>query len=99
MDDELELRLSAIACAERRVLLAALRERPGGATITALADDAGLSRFAASHRLAILRRAGLVRMVRDGNRRLHSIELDSFLTIDDWVWSFVSSHHDHGVAS
>ncbi|KQP72501.1 hypothetical protein ASF40_20720 [Microbacterium sp. Leaf288] len=82
----------AIAAEERRALLEVMLEQTApdhrGLSITQLAEATGVSRFAASHHLRVLRDAGVALMTRDGYQRIHRINFQAFLDLEDWVLRF-----------
>lgn len=84
--------LLAIANDERRALLIAMRDLPdtgAGATISELAEATGVSRFVASHHLAVLRVAGLATEQASGRKRLHRVNQEGLLLVDDWLSPFL----------
>ncbi len=95
IDDVLARRLAAIAFGERRALLqrllAAHHGGESGLTITVLAAATGTTRFTASRHLGVLRDAGLVTVDIVGTRRLHRIDLEGVVAIDDWLYPFVDA--------
>lgn len=56
-----------------RVLLVIALDRRGEASVSELADEAGLSRFEASQHLAVLRDSGVVVRRKDGRRQLYRL--------------------------
>lgn len=57
-------------------------------TITDIARATELSRFSASRHLAVLVEARLVHCAVNGSSRLHSLCVDTFEMIEDWVIEF-----------
>jgi len=77
---------NAIAEPQRREILSLLRrgEQP-------VNDVAGALRIAqprASKHLHVLREVGLVRMRKDGRRRLYALEPDGLLPVREWLGGF-----------
>jgi DNA-binding transcriptional ArsR family regulator len=64
--------LSALADDTRRAILEALRQR--GRPVGEIAALLPVSRPAVSQHLKVLRGAGLVRLTRDGTRRIYNVE-------------------------
>jgi len=74
----------AVADPTRRVLLDRLRHR-SGLSLSELADGLPMSRQAVTKHLDALRRAGLVRIRREGRERLHALDARPLETVDDWL--------------
>lgn len=80
--------LRALANDERRALLTSLAEvsePSGGASIGALAESTGVSRFTASRHLSILRQAGLVSEQQFGHERIQRRAFDGLQVLEDWL--------------
>lgn len=56
-----------------------------GMAVTELARELGISRFAASHHLGILRAAGVVETGRHGNRSISVLHTERLMEIWDWI--------------
>jgi DNA-binding transcriptional ArsR family regulator len=80
----------AIANCDRLAMLETIlvHSCEGGCGVMELADAAGISRFAASHHLGVLRDAGLLESNRRGGRILHQLVTSAFELIEDWVIDF-----------
>ncbi|NYF16645.1 DNA-binding transcriptional ArsR family regulator [Microbacterium sp. AK009] len=79
------LRLLAEAVTGRTRSLAA------GLTISEVATAVEITRFAASHHLKILRAAGVVKATRDRQSLRHELEINTFLSIDEWLLPLLQS--------
>jgi DNA-binding transcriptional ArsR family regulator len=79
----------ALAHEDRLAILEHLRSAPRGqAGVLELADASGISRFAASHHLGVLRCAGLIVMSKQSHRHLHRVDATSLHAIEDWAYRF-----------
>lgn len=67
----------------RRNILDALRANP--LTVNALADSVGMSQPVVSKHLRILRDAGLVTAMPEGQRRRYHINAEPLAELDDWL--------------
>jgi DNA-binding transcriptional ArsR family regulator len=78
--------LTAVAAPRRRAILGLVRrrERSAGDIHRALGD---LTFGAVSQHLAVLERAGLVRVRRDGRSRLYQARLEGLVPLRDWLGS------------
>jgi DNA-binding transcriptional ArsR family regulator len=74
----------AVADPTRRVLLDRLRDR-SGLSLSELARGLPMSRQAVTKHLDALRRAGLVRVRREGRERMHELDARPLEGIDDWL--------------
>lgn len=82
---------AALANDDRLAILAVLHEHPGDeCSIEMIAMHAGLSRFATSRHLAILRAAGLILGLRSGHRFLHRLASTGFDDVDDWLLRYLA---------
>lgn len=77
---------SAVAEPRRRQMLGRLAgaEHP----VNDLVESLGWPQPQVSKHLSVLRRAGLVRVRRDGRRRLYSVNAERLKPIHDWVSTF-----------
>lgn len=77
---------NAIAEPQRREILSLLRhgERP----VNDVADALRIAQPRASKHLHVLREVGLVRMRKDGRRRLYALEPDGLVPVRRWLGSF-----------
>lgn len=83
---DLDLVLRALADANRRAILAAVRSRPR--PVGELADDIGLSQQATSHHLRVLSAAGLARGTREGTRHLFAVHTDGLAAVRSYLDGF-----------
>jgi DNA-binding transcriptional ArsR family regulator len=67
----------------RRAVLDLLRRRPYA--VGELVDALALGQPAVSKHLRVLRDAGLVRVLRDAQRRIYAIEPEPFVELDAWL--------------
>jgi DNA-binding transcriptional ArsR family regulator len=74
----------AVADPTRRLLLERLRDG-GSASIQDLGAGLPMTRQAVTKHLDVLRKAGLVRVRRDGRERLHELEPSPLQEVDDWL--------------
>ena len=74
----------AVADPTRRLLLERLRGGTG-LSISELARDLPMSRQAVTKHLDALRRAGLIRVRRDGRERLHELDARPLEAVDEWL--------------
>lgn len=74
----------AVADPTRRELLGRLRTG-GPATLGELAEDFPMSRQAVTKHLDVLASAGLVRIRREGRRRIHELDLEPLKEVDRWL--------------
>lgn len=81
--------LSALANDDRLAIVASLRLRARPSSIGEIARDAGLTRFAASRHLRILRGAGLVGVERSRQKHLHFLRPSGFEAVEDWLLEYV----------
>lgn len=94
---ELSTVFAALANRDRLAIMEVLRDSPRGPmSISELAAEVEVSRFAMSRHLDILRNAGLVRAERSRQRVLHSIAESSVEVVEDWVISFSPALHAVG---
>jgi DNA-binding transcriptional ArsR family regulator len=84
--------MTAVANSDRLALLETIRAHrcERGCGVTELADAVGLSRFAASHHLGILRHYGLLQATRHKGHVLHRLVMPAFEMIEDWVITFTA---------
>lgn len=84
--EDLDLALRALADANRRAILAAIRSDPR--PVGAIADEVGLSQQATSHHLGVLRAAGLAAGVREGTRHLFAVNTDGLAAVRSYLDDF-----------
>ncbi len=85
---------TAIAEPGRRQLLGLIAESDGQSDVTWLVDHLGWSQPQVSKQLGVLRRVGLVSVVRQGRRRMYSLNAEQLRTVHDWVQQF-ERYWDH----
>ena len=81
-----DLAFRALADANRRTILAAVRDRPRA--VGELAEQVGLSQQAASHHLRVLQAAGLARGERQGTRHLFVVDTDGLAAVRGYLDGF-----------
>jgi DNA-binding transcriptional ArsR family regulator len=74
---------TALADPQRRALLEQIRTRP--CSVGELVDALPLNQPTASKHLRVLRDCGLVRVQRDAQRRIYSIDPGPFAELDAWL--------------
>ena len=75
---------TAVADPMRRELLARLREQ-GPLSLSELAAPFAVTRQAVTKHLDALARAGLVRVTREGRKRLHRLDPGPLREVDEWL--------------
>ena len=85
-------RFAALADETRLRLLARLKE--GEASVGELVDDLGIGQASASKHLAILRDAGFLKVRRQANRAIYSINDRTAIKMCDLVCDSVRRHHE-----
>lgn len=85
-EDELDRALRALADANRRAILEAVRAHPRA--VGDLASELGLSQQTTSHHLGVLHEAGLTTRRRDGTRHLYAIETDGLAAVRGYLDDF-----------
>lgn len=83
---QLDLALRALADANRRTLLTAIRSGPR--SVGSLAEEVGLSQQTTSHHLGVLRAAGLVTGARKGTRHLFAVNTDGLAAVRTYLDDF-----------
>lgn len=78
--------LRALADANRRAILAAIRSDPR--PVGSIAEDLGLSQQTTSHHLGVLRDAGLATGTREGTRHLFAVNTDGLAAVRSYLDSF-----------
>ena len=82
----LDLALRALADANRRAILAAIRIEPHA--VGFVADQVGLSQQTTSHHLGVLRDAGLATSTREGTRHLFAVNTDGLAAVRSYLDDF-----------
>lgn len=85
-DPDLDRALRALADANRRAILAAIRTEP--CAVGALAEQLGLSQQTTSHHLGVLRSAGLATSRREGTRHLFAVNTDGLAAVRAYLDDF-----------
>lgn len=83
---DLDLALRALADANRRLILTAIRTAPR--SVGSIAEDVELSQQATSHHLGVLRDAGLATGTREGTRHLFAVRTDGLAAVRSYLDSF-----------
>ncbi|MGO1173037.1 MAG: ArsR/SmtB family transcription factor [Actinomycetaceae bacterium] len=83
---QLDMALRALADANRRAILAVVRDGPR--PVGVIAEASGLSQQTASHHLAVLRDAGLATRQREGTRHLYAVRTDGVEAVRDYLDGF-----------
>lgn len=83
---DLDLALRALADANRRAILAAVRSGPRA--VGDIAELVGLSQQTTSHHLGVLRAAGLTTSTRDGTRHLFAVDTDGLAAVRAYLDGF-----------
>lgn len=84
---------NAIAEPRRRQIVELLAQR-GALAVGALVLTLGLPQPAVSKHLGVLRKVGLVAVVKQGKQRLYSLEAEKLKTVYEWVQAF-EAHWDN----
>jgi DNA-binding transcriptional ArsR family regulator len=74
---------TAVADPHRRAVLRLLLDRPR--SVGELTEELGLTQPGTSKHLRILRRAGLVRVRRDAQRRVYELDPAPLAELNDWL--------------
>ncbi|NEE01037.1 ArsR/SmtB family transcription factor [Phytoactinopolyspora halotolerans] len=85
-DLALDQALHALADANRRAILAAVRSGPR--SVGQIADEVGLSQQTASHHLRVLRTAGLATGTKVGTRHLFAVNTDGLAAVRAYLDDF-----------
>lgn len=83
---DLDLALRALADANRRAILAAIRAEPR--PVGFIAERVGLSQQSTSHHLGVLRDAGLATGTREGTRHLFAVRTDGLAAVRSYLDDF-----------
>lgn len=83
---DLDLALRALADANRRAILGAIRSEPR--PVGSIAVEVGLSQQTTSHHLGVLREAGLARGTREGTRHLFAVNTDGLAAVRSYLDDF-----------
>ena len=78
---------NAIAEPRRRQIVEVLARR-GGLAVGALVVALGLPQPAVSKHLGVLRKVGVVAVVKQGKQRVYHLEAEKLKTVHDWVKAF-----------
>ncbi len=78
---------NAIAEPRRREIVELLARR-GALTVGTLVVTLGLPQPAVSKHLGVLRKVGLVAVIKQGRERVYSLEAEKLKTVHDWVKAF-----------
>ncbi len=78
---------NAIAEPRRRQIVEVLARR-GALTVGTLVVTLGLPQPAVSKHLGVLRKVGLVAVIKQGKQRVYSLEAEKLKTVHDWVNAF-----------
>jgi DNA-binding transcriptional ArsR family regulator len=82
----------ALGHTDRLAILDQLRQLPGQAAgVSEVADLTGISRFAASYHLGVLREAGILWMDQQKLRRVHRMNLPLITEIEDWAYQLTEA--------
>jgi DNA-binding transcriptional ArsR family regulator len=79
---------TAIAEARRREILGALARSGGERDVSWLVEELGWPQPQVSKHLGVLRKVGLVRVVRKGKRRMYSLNGQELRPVYDWVKTY-----------
>jgi DNA-binding transcriptional ArsR family regulator len=78
---------NAIAEPRRRQIVELLAGS-GALTVGALVATLGLLQPAVSKHLGVLRKVGVVSVIKQGKQRVYSLEVEKLKTVHDWVTTF-----------
>jgi DNA-binding transcriptional ArsR family regulator len=78
---------NAIAEPRRRQILELLARR-GALTVGVLVASLGLPQPAVSKHLGVLRKVGVVAVIKQGKQRVYNLEAEKLKTVLDWVKAF-----------
>src|SRR6516165_2712894 len=78
---------NAIAEPRRRQIIELLARR-GALAVGALVVTLGLPQPAVSKHLGVLRKVGVVAVIKQGKHRVYSLEAEKLKTVHDWVKAF-----------
>jgi len=78
---------NAIAEPRRRQIVELLARR-GALTVGMLVVTLGLPQPAVSKHLGVLRKVGVVAVIKQGKQRVYSLEAEKLKTVHDWVKAF-----------
>jgi DNA-binding transcriptional ArsR family regulator len=79
---------NAIAEPRRREILGALANSDGERDVSWLVEELGWPQPQVSKHLSVLRKVGLVSVVRKGKRRMYSLNGEELRPVYDWVKSY-----------
>jgi DNA-binding transcriptional ArsR family regulator len=78
---------NAIAEPRRRQIVELLAKR-GALAVGALVVTLGLPQSAVSKHLGVLRKVGVVAVIKQGKQRVYNLEAEKLKTVHDWVKAF-----------
>ena len=78
---------NAVAEPRRRQIVELLAQR-GALAVGALVVMLGLPQPAVSKHLGVLRKVGVVTVIKQGKQRVYNLEADKLKTVHDWVKAF-----------
>jgi DNA-binding transcriptional ArsR family regulator len=84
---------AALGDPHRRAVLSMLRERP--CAVGELVDGLGVTQPTASKHLRVLREAGLVRVRKDAQRRIYTIDPGPIAELDAWLGPYRRLWNEH----
>lgn len=79
---------TAIAEPQRRQILGVFAHSHGARDVSSLVDELGWPQPQVSKHLGVLREVGLVTVVREGRRRLYSLDASKLRPVYEWVKSY-----------
>ena len=85
---DLDSALRALADANRRAILRAVRSDPR--PVGSIAEELGLSQQTTSHHLGVLREAGLATGTREGTRHLFAVNTDGLGAVRSYSGGFLA---------
>jgi DNA-binding transcriptional ArsR family regulator len=83
--DELDVTLRALADPTRRQIIELLGRQPGLTTSQLTSRVLGMTRWGVMKHLAVLRDAGLVQTLHEGQRRRHYREMTALAAVNAWL--------------
>lgn len=86
LDKTMDLALRALADANRRAILATVRNSPRA--VGQIAEEVGLSQQTTSHHLGVLLSSGLANRTKDGTRHLFVVNTDGLAAVRSYLDDF-----------